>query len=380
MADVMSSADGRAWCALCRRHEVSRWWWAECRRARPPGAGAAGSGGVVRGGGQRPGGRDLLPGDPDVGEPVAAGASRRRAAGAGVEGAGWDALQAQPRATGRAGGAARRRPGRVGMGGPVLDAGPHRRGGTPPVWGELHPGRAGPAAAPARLERAGSRPASRRAGRGAEQRLAARDLAGDKRTAADLGAWLVFEDASGQGLRPPKGRTWGRRGRTPVVQVTAANSPRLSLAALVATKPGCRPRLIYRTHPGRQRGGRRKGLTETDYAALLDAAHQQLGGPLVVVWDNLNHPPQRGDGQAGGDSALADGLPAAAVRPRAEPGRAGVVASAAIPGQPHHAHHHRTHRAGEDPPHADAVPPRPARRLPRRHQARPRTPLRPDFT
>lgn len=69
--------------------------------------------------------------------------------------------------------------------------------------------------------------------------------------------------------------------------MTAANSPRLSLAALVATKPGSRPRLIYRTHRGR-RGGRRKGLTETDYAALLDAAHQQLGGPLVVVWDNLN--------------------------------------------------------------------------------------------
>jgi transposase len=26
------------------------------------------------------------------------------------------------------------------------------------------------------------------------------------------GAWLCFEDESGQGLRPPKGRTWGRRG------------------------------------------------------------------------------------------------------------------------------------------------------------------------
>src|SRR5487761_1740550 len=35
------------------------------------------------------------------------------------------------------------------------------------------------------------------------------DLAGDKRTAADLGAWLCFEDESGQGLRPPKGRHLG---------------------------------------------------------------------------------------------------------------------------------------------------------------------------
>ena len=72
-----------------------------------------------------------------------------------------------------------------------------------------------------------------------------------------------------------------------MVRVTAANSPRLSLAALVATKPGHRPRLIYRTHRGR-RGGGRKGFTEADYAALLDAAHQQLGGPIVLVWDNLN--------------------------------------------------------------------------------------------
>src|SRR4051812_37620663 len=55
----------------------------------------------------------------------------------------------------------------------------------------------------------------------------------------------------------------------------------------MATKPGQQPRLIYRTHRGR-RGSRRKGFTEADYAALLDAAHRQLGGPIVLVWDNLN--------------------------------------------------------------------------------------------
>ena len=74
-----------------------------------------------------------------------------------------------------------------------------------------------------------------------------------------------------------------------MVRVTASNSPRLSLAALIAVKPGQRPRLIYRVHGGRRhRAGQRKGLTEADYARLLDAAHQQLAGPLVVVWDNLN--------------------------------------------------------------------------------------------
>jgi transposase len=74
-----------------------------------------------------------------------------------------------------------------------------------------------------------------------------------------------------------------------VVRVTAQNSPRLSLAALLATKPGHRPRLLYRTHSSRRRSiGRRKGFTEVDYARLLDAAHRQLGGPVVLVWDNLN--------------------------------------------------------------------------------------------
>jgi DDE superfamily endonuclease len=112
-------------------------------------------------------------------------------------------------------------------------------------------------------------------------------LARHKSTAADLGAWLCFEDESGQGLRPPKGRTWGRRGHTPVVTVTGGHDMRVSLAALIAVRPGCRPRLIYRTHRGR-RADKRKGFTETEYARLLDAACQQLGGPVVLVWDGLN--------------------------------------------------------------------------------------------
>jgi transposase len=90
-------------------------------------------------------------------------------------------------------------------------------------------------------------------------------------------------------LRPPKGRTWGRRGHTPVVTVTGGSNKRVSLAALIAIKPGCQPRLIYRVHNNRRRGGdKRKGFTEVGYARLLDAAHQQLAGPLVVVWDNSN--------------------------------------------------------------------------------------------
>jgi hypothetical protein len=88
-------------------------------------------------------------------------------------------------------------------------------------------------------------------------------------------------------LRPPRGRTWGRRGHTPVVTVTGGHDTRVSLAALIAVRSGCGPRLIFRTHRAR-RADKRKGFTETDYARFLDAAHQQLDGPVVLVWDGLN--------------------------------------------------------------------------------------------
>ena len=71
--------------------------------------------------------------------------------------------------------------------------------------------------------------------------------------------------------------------------MTGGSNKRVPLAALIAVKAGQRPRLIYRVHHGRRsRDDQRKGFTEADYARLLDDAHQQLGGPLVVVWDGLN--------------------------------------------------------------------------------------------
>src|ERR1700755_2938173 len=62
-----------------------------------------------------------------------------------------------------------------------------------------------------------------------------------------LGAGPCFGDESGQGLRPPEGRTWGRRGQAPVVTVTGGHGTRVSLAALIAVPPRHVPRLVSRT-------------------------------------------------------------------------------------------------------------------------------------
>jgi hypothetical protein len=75
-----------------------------------------------------------------------------------------------------------------------------RGGPTADYSSAKHAGRDGCAAAPARLERPGPGPPGGRAGRGAGRGMEGGDLARHKRTAADLGAWLVFEDESGQGL------------------------------------------------------------------------------------------------------------------------------------------------------------------------------------
>jgi transposase len=90
-------------------------------------------------------------------------------------------------------------------------------------------------------------------------------------------------------MTPPTRQTWARRGHTPVVQLRGRSQRRFSIAALACYRHGRRSRLIYRPrrHLDHQRGGRRS-FTWADYRDLLTAAHQQLSGPLVLLWDDLN--------------------------------------------------------------------------------------------
>ncbi|MFG3399150.1 transposase [Streptomyces parvus] len=71
-------------------------------------------------------------------------------------------------------------------------------------------------------------------------------------------------------MTPPQARTWSQRGRSRI---------RIFIAALTCYKPGHRSRLIYRP---------RRDDDRRDYRDLLIAAHQQLGGPIDLIWDNLN--------------------------------------------------------------------------------------------
>ncbi|MER7469011.1 transposase [Streptomyces sp. NPDC097981] len=113
-------------------------------------------------------------------------------------------------------------------------------------------------------------------------------MGGGKRARAACGGYICFEDEAGFTRRPPRGRSWGRRGVTPQVTVSGRRSGRLSVAGLIATRPGSRTRLSYRliSHPAGK--GKRRSMGERDFTALVDGVHQLVKAPIVLVWDRLN--------------------------------------------------------------------------------------------
>ena len=89
-------------------------------------------------------------------------------------------------------------------------------------------------------------------------------------------------------MRPPRARTWARRGHTPVIRVRQGGTGHISVAGLACYRPGERCRLIYRLHQYRGRKGETRAFTWAEYRDLLIAAHRQLpGGVIVLIWDNL---------------------------------------------------------------------------------------------
>lgn len=113
------------------------------------------------------------------------------------------------------------------------------------------------------------------------------DLGGGKRVRAACGGYICFDDEAGFTRRPPRGRTWGRRGRTPVVTISGRRAGRLSVAGLIAMRPGSRTRLCHRVRPPAGKGNRRS-MGERDFIALTDGTHQLVKAPIVLVWDRLN--------------------------------------------------------------------------------------------
>ncbi|MEV7783712.1 transposase [Kitasatospora sp. NPDC088351] len=77
-------------------------------------------------------------------------------------------------------------------------------------------------------------------------------------------------------------------GCTPVVQVKGRGSGRIPMVGRNCYKNGEHSRLIFRVRLHRARKGERKSFTWQDYRDLIVRARYQLGGPIVLVRDNLS--------------------------------------------------------------------------------------------
>lgn len=71
--------------------------------------------------------------------------------------------------------------------------------------------------------------------------------------------------------------------------MTGKGSGRVSMAAVLAFRPGLRTRMFYRIHVYHGRRTEAKGFGGADCMPLLCAVHAQLRAPIILVWDNLNH-------------------------------------------------------------------------------------------
>ena len=91
---------------------------------------------------------------------------------------------------------------------------------------------------------------------------------------------LLHDAAAGQDLVPARPHP-GRAGPRPLPQTDLHRRP-----DLLQTRPPFPADLPAPPDDGRRDG--RKSFSWRDYRDLLIAAHQQLGGPIVLVWDNLN--------------------------------------------------------------------------------------------
>ncbi|MFI9255516.1 hypothetical protein [Streptomyces sp. NPDC053069] len=90
--------------------------------------------------------------------------------------------------------------------------------------------------------------------RGGNRGVEGRGVAAGKRTAAHLGALICFEDESGQGLRPSRGRTWAPRGQRPLVRVRGRSQGRVNITGVVCWyRAGHRsvPLLLHAAHLAR---------------------------------------------------------------------------------------------------------------------------------
>ena len=102
-------------------------------------------------------------------------------------------------------------------------------------------------------------------------------LARDKKKARKLKAHLVFLDESGFLLIPNVRRTWGPRGKTPVIYHRYERKKISAISAVTVSPKRQRLGLYIHFH--------RSNITQTEVAIFLRDLLRHLHGHVVLLWD-----------------------------------------------------------------------------------------------
>ncbi|MFD5660002.1 transposase [Streptomyces hirsutus] len=70
--------------------------------------------------------------------------------------------------------------------------------------------------------------------------------------------------------------------------MSGRRSGRLSVAELIAMRPGSRLRLCHCLRIPPAGRSKRRNMGERDFVALIDGVHQLVKAPIVLGWDRLN--------------------------------------------------------------------------------------------
>lgn len=109
--------------------------------------------------------------------------------------------------------------------------------------------------------------------------MGAPPLAGGKKNARRLNAWLVFLDETGFSQRPPVRATWAPRGQTPVL-IEPFNWKRLSgIGAVLTTPEGRRSRWLLSIHRG--------SVRSPQIVRFLAALRRHRRRSVILLWDGL---------------------------------------------------------------------------------------------
>jgi transposase len=96
----------------------------------------------------------------------------------------------------------------------------------------------------------------------------------------ELGAHLAFLDESGFLLIPTRSRTWGPKGKTPIVRYSYRHDRISALAALTVS--------AKQKHMGLYTRFQRENFKAVHVAEFLRALLSHIRGPIILLWDGGN--------------------------------------------------------------------------------------------